>query len=281
MVANTSIHPLAPDIASKLGTAFEKQVFKAGLMSLGQVGNPLRLNHFATTLRELSRVVLERLAPEPEIKACAWYTQASGEPPITRGQRITYAVQAGLLDVFVSNTLRLDVDKMRRNLLKAMDELSKYTHITPAVFGVTGQPLDALVTESLEAFFAFLEMIDECRSAVESAVEQHARQALHDELLRTTVSELDVLATHYYVEDTQIETVAVTSMDASRISFSVTGTVECQFQYGSSSDVDNDDGLVTNDSYPLTCDFDAAAVSPLEVAVEGGTLKVDNGMFYQ
>lgn len=66
----------------------------------------------------------------------------------TRGQRITYAVQAGLLDAFAKNTLQLDVDKMRRELLEAVDELSKYTHITPAVFGVTGPPLDALVTES-------------------------------------------------------------------------------------------------------------------------------------
>jgi len=69
-------HPLAPEILSKLGTQFEKDVFEAGLLSLDQLTNPLRLNHFATTLRELSRMVLVRLAPDPDIKACAWYSQA-------------------------------------------------------------------------------------------------------------------------------------------------------------------------------------------------------------
>jgi hypothetical protein len=124
-------------------------------------------------------------------------------------------------------------------------------------------------------------MIDECRSAVETAVEDHARQALHDELLSTTVSELDQLATHYYVEDTQIETVTVTSMGPSHIEFAVTGTVECQFQYGSSSDVRNGDGVVTTDSYPLTCDFEALAVAPLQVSVRGETLKVNNDSFFR
>ncbi len=128
-------------------------------MSLGQAGNPLRLNHFATTLRELSRIVLARLAPDSQISACAWYTQAPGQPSITRAQRITYAVQAGLLDAFVRDTLQLDVDKMRRGLLNAVDELNKYTHITPAVFGVAGPPFDALVIESLEAFLGLLELV--------------------------------------------------------------------------------------------------------------------------
>lgn len=281
MVPTTPIHPFAPDIEAKLGTSFEKEIFNAGLLSLDQVANPLRLNHFATTLRELSRIVLKRLGPDAQIKCCGWYIQAQGEPEITRAQRINYAVQAGLLDGFVRNTLQLDVDKMRCDLLNAVNELSKYTHIEPVVFGITGPPLDAIVTESLEAFLAFLEMVDECRSAVETAVEDHAQQALHDELLSSTVNELDQLATHYYVEDTQIETVTVTSMDSSHIEFTVTGTVECQFQYGSSSDVRNGDGVVTADSYPLTCDFEALAASPMQVSVRGRTLKVDNDSFFR
>ena len=65
----------------------------------------------------------------------------------------------------------------------------------------------------------------------------HARQALHDELLSKTVDELDQLATHYRVEDTQVEAVNVTVMDATRIEFLVSGYVECQFQYGSDADV--------------------------------------------
>ncbi len=273
-------HPLAPDILSKLGTHFEKDVFEAGLLSLDQLSNPLRLNHFATTLRELSRIVLVRLAPDADIKACAWSSQAQGQPDITRHQRITYAVQAGLLDPFVVNTLQLDVAKMRKELLDSINELSKFTHIGPAVFGVSGVQLDMTVTESLEAFLAFLEMIQECRESVENAVQHHAQQALHDELLSKTVDELDQLATHYQVEDTQVESVNVTVMDATRIEFSVSGYVECQFQYGSGADVRNDDGVIINDSYPLTCEFSANIVTPLQVVVKPQTLRIDNESFF-
>lgn len=274
-------HPLAPNIDAKLGTAFEKQVFDAALQSLDQTANPLRLNHFATTLRELSRMVLHRLAPDAEIKACGWYVQTAGQPEITRGQRITYAVQAGLLDPFACNTLLVEVDRMRQELLQTITTLSKYTHVQPAVFGVTGQALDMIVTESLEAFLAFLEMIEECRESVEDAVESHARHALHEELIRRTIQELDELATHYTVDGAQIETVTISSMDSALIQFCVTGSVECQLQYGSSSDVRNGDGVVMDDSYPLTCDFEAPIATPLQVAVKRQTLKIDNEPFYQ
>jgi hypothetical protein len=273
-------HPLAPDILSKLATDFEKDVFEAGLLSLDQLANPLRLNHFATTLRELSRIVLKRLAPDVQVKACSWYLRAPNDPEITRHQRITYAVQAGLSDAFVTNTLLLDVDTMRKELLRSISQLSKYTHIEPAVFGVAGATLDMTVTEALEAFLAFLEMVEECRESVESAVRDRAEQALHDELLSNTVSELDQLATHYNVEDTQIEAVKINLMDAVRIEFSVSGNVECRFQYGSGSDVRNGDGVVTYDSYPLSCDFEASIASPLQVAVKARSLNIDNESFF-
>jgi hypothetical protein len=88
------------------------------------------------------------------------------------------------------------------------------------------------------------------------------------------------LTTHYQVEDTQVDAVNVTVMDATRIEFSVSGYVECQFQYGSGADVRNDDGVVTNDSYPLTCEFSADIVTPLQVQVKPQTLKIDNESFY-
>lgn len=89
------------------------------------------------------------------------------------------------------------------------------------------------------------------------------------------------MATHYNVEDTQVDTVKINFMDATRIQFSVTGQVECCFQYGSGSDVHNGDGIVTYDSYPLTCDFEAPIATPMQVAVKAETLKIDNESFYQ
>ncbi len=275
------MHPLAPDIESRLGDTFEKQVFDAALQSLEQTTNPLRLNHFTTTLRELSRLVLHRLASDAEVKACGWYARAAGDPEITRGQRVTYAVQAGLLDPFVKNTLLLDVDKMRQDLLQTIATLSKHTHLQPSVFGISGQALDMTVTESLEAFLAFLEMVEECRESIEHAVESHAHGALNEEFTRTARLELDELATHHTVYGALVDTVTVRAMDATQIKFSVTGTVECQLQYGSSGDVRNGDGIVMDDSYPLECEFEASTAAPLQVALKAQTLKINTDSFYE
>jgi hypothetical protein len=199
----------------------------------------------------------------------------------TRGQRVSYAVRGGLDDAFVEDELGIDVDQMRKEFLKALDRLSKFTHIEPAVFGVDDATLETVTAESLEAFISLFETIAKCRAGVEEAVEEEVRSALHDELLRTAVSELDELATHYRVEDATVDTISVKSLDESQIVFSIIGSVYCRFQYGSSSDVRNDDGVITFDSYPLTCDFTADAKHPREVTARNDTLAVDNSSFYQ
>jgi hypothetical protein len=278
-----SITALCQKLKTKLGADFDRDVFDACLLSLQQANNPLKLNNFATGLRELSRIVLARLAPDESIQKCSWYqpaTNQNGQTVITRAQRIAYAVQGGLEDGFVVNTLGINVDQMRKTFGKVVDQLSKFTHIGPATFGVGGAAVDKVAQESLEAFLALFAKISECRTEIEIAVGDQVRQSLHDELLRTAVNELDELATHYQVEDTGVDTISIRKIDDAEIVFHVTGTVECQFQYGSGSDIRNGDGVITNDSYPLTCDFVSNVRKPLDVSAKNGTLAVDNSSFY-
>jgi hypothetical protein len=85
------------EIAKRLACPFQKAVFAAAMKSLEQKDNPLRFNNFATNLRELGRMMLEGLAPDKSIKACAWYKPELNEKKqeiITRAQRIKFAVQA-------------------------------------------------------------------------------------------------------------------------------------------------------------------------------------------
>jgi hypothetical protein len=274
-------HPLAPEILSKLKDAFEKKVFEASLASLSQTSNPLRLNNFATNIRELSRIILYRLAPDEQVKACTWYIPAQAKSNISRAQRITYSVQAGLAHTFVTGTLQLDVEAMQKELLCAIDQLNKFTHVGPHTFGISGTDLDKMETETLEAFLAFLDMMDQCREEVESAVLDHAEQALHDELLSRTITTLDELATHYNVEDAVIDSVKVDLMDATHIVFMVAGYVNCRLQYGSESDQRNDIGAVMNDSFPLKCEFEGRLATPLKVQVKPNTLEIDTSSFYE
>jgi hypothetical protein len=41
--------------------------------------HPLRLNNFATNIRELSRIMLHRLAPDQQVRACTWYVPVQGK----------------------------------------------------------------------------------------------------------------------------------------------------------------------------------------------------------
>jgi hypothetical protein len=62
---------LAKSIAMHLTSNFERAVFRAALQSFDQVENPLRVNNFATALRELGRNHLKAQAPDNRIKNAA------------------------------------------------------------------------------------------------------------------------------------------------------------------------------------------------------------------
>jgi Predicted pPIWI-associating nuclease len=60
------------NIVKSLSTDFQQDVFDAAMKSFEDSNNPLRLNNFATALRELSRIVLSDLASDQKIQACSW-----------------------------------------------------------------------------------------------------------------------------------------------------------------------------------------------------------------
>ena len=117
-----------------------------------QIDNPLRLNNFATGLREFSRIILHDLAPDADIQACHWYKEEKnkdGAVVFTRQQRIRYAVHAGLPEDFVENTLLVDVEETINEFRDLVNTLSKFTHVGPTTFNVGGADADALAKGGL------------------------------------------------------------------------------------------------------------------------------------
>jgi hypothetical protein len=279
-----STWPQTTDVATRLGTGFHRSLFDAAIKGFEQLDNPLRLNNLATGLRELIRVVLRDLAPDQKLKACGWYKEEKdkhGNTLITRSQRIKYAVQGELLDNFVQKTLGIDINETTREFTKLIERLNTFTHIEEGTFGVNDAKADQLAMEALETFRLLYDTIENCCSEVREAVECRVREALNEELSGNVVNELEQLATHYTVRGVEIETVDVTSLDPDRINFAVAGEVECELQYGSSSDVEHGDGLVVDDSYPFTCNFGAPTSSPMSLHISPGSLIIDNSSFYE
>src|SRR6202035_4659739 len=92
------------------------------------VANPLRLNFFSTAMRIFFEHMIETLAPVDQVVRSEWFvSEREGNLP-TRGQRFVFAIQGGLSDAFVRDTLRIEIAPIRKKLIKAVDNLSKHVH---------------------------------------------------------------------------------------------------------------------------------------------------------
>jgi hypothetical protein len=271
-------------VRARLGSDFERGVYDAAFKSFSQLDNPLRVNNYATALRELGRIHLEAQAPDERIKQCAWFEQKYNElnkPVIERAQRIKYAVQGELEDEFVKETLGIEIEETVKAYTKLVSRLSSFTHITPERFGISEEEADELAEEASDVFENVFTLIEERRDETRSAAESEAQDALRDVLYGEVNEELDRLSTHSSVTGVDLYGFNIVSMDSKKIRYSGHGNVDVRLQYGSDSDVKRDDGHVSSDSYPLTCEFEADTCAPLDISVVPGTLVIETSTFYE
>lgn len=129
---------LIKEIIERLSGDFEHDLFEASLHNLDDSSNKLRFNNFAYSIRELTRHILARLAPDKNVINTTWYKPIDTERPdfITRKQRMRYAIQGGLSNEYVSSSLGIDVDEIGKKINDTIDILSKYTHINPKTFDI-------------------------------------------------------------------------------------------------------------------------------------------------
>ncbi|TBW46901.1 hypothetical protein EZI54_22955 [Marinobacter halodurans] len=264
------------EINGMLGTSFEKALFKAALKNLEDTSNPLRLNNYSYSMRELTRHVLHRLAPETNVVACSWYkNETDKEDGVTRKQRAIYAVQGGLSDSYVEDVLGLEVDKIHTTLIRVIKGLNKFTHIEPNVFDLPGERIENLVNETTKAVYDFLTTINECRALIVDKLWEHIDSAVIDETLRETIIEIDELASHSYIDEVYTDTIVITEIDHRVIKFMAEGSIGCELQWGSNSDIRKGDGAVLPQSFPYQCQLTSPVDSPDEVEVREDSFGVD------
>lgn len=263
-------------IAGMLGTSFEKALFNAALKNLEDTSNPLRLNNYSYSIRELTRHVLHRLAPKNNVVACSWYkNETDKEHGVTRKQRAIYAVQGGLSDSYVEVVLGLEVGEIHTTLIRVINGLNKFTHIEPKVFDLPEEKIDNLVNETTQAVYEFLTTISECRSIIVDKLWEHIDSAVIDETLRETIIAIDELASHSYIDEVNTDTIAITEIDHKEIKFKAEGYIGCELQWGSNSDIRRGDGAVLPQSFPYQCELTSPVDSPDEVEVREDSFGVD------
>lgn len=264
------------EIEKALTEGFERDLFAASQKNLSDKSNPLRLNNYSYAMRELTRHILHRLAPNASVLKCDWYkNETDKDNGITRKQRAYYAVQGGLHDSYMQNTLGLEVEDIHKDLVKAINNLSKFTHIEPKVFGLPDVDVDALVNETTGAVSGFLATISDCRRLIIDSLWEQIDSAVIDETLRETIIAIDELATHHFIDEVYTDKVEIYEINHEFIMFRVNGSVGCELQWGSNSDLRRGDGAVLPQSYPFTCELISPVHEPEAVESIEESLCVD------
>lgn len=260
---------------------FLKTILKAVMRVARDKKNPIRGNMVASALRELVTYILHTLAPEDEVRRCCWFEQAKDTKTVTRGQRARYIVQAGLPNDFVKEKLKVDAGALAKPLLAAMDALHKATHVRAETVVRKGAAVREMLYEVLTEIHALIDEATQSREAIKDAAATALHNAVFESLILETIQELDELSTHTRVDGHSIDTITVKRLDATRIDYRVTGDVEVELQYGSNSDVANDIGMRSDDSYPYRAQVSAEAGKPLDIDAQAIRLHVDTSSFYE
>lgn len=256
-------------------------MFQASITGLTDYANPLRYNNFAYSFRELTRHIFTRLAPDENVLLCKWYKNETDKPKgISRKQRVFYAIKGGLDDDFIVTELNFDLGRIWRTMKSVVENLNRYTHIEEQTYNIDSQVGDNFVLNSLNALNIFLDSIDGLREEIISAYEMRLWKVINLALISDVIQELDVLATHYWIEGSSIENISIESIDNEYIHVTICGSVDIEHQYGSDGDYRRGDGLRMEDSYPFNISLKIDVETPLEFDISAEDIEVDNSQFY-
>lgn len=276
-------------ILEYLSYGFEKDLFLASLNNLSDKGNPLRFNNFAYCMREIITLILSKYSSDDEILKCCWYkNETKKENGVTRAQRAKYAIQGGLSDDRVFEILELDVDDDKgfisetlKEFTKLFRELNEHTHLREKRFNIGEELCESLASQILGVMKSILMMIEDLRDQINSHVEGEISDVLITEFVETTFDDLDILSTHSVVDYSQVDDHHVDSICSDHVKISVDGTVFCELQWGSGSDMRNGIGASMSESFPYKAIIHAKLtdLKKLELGEEG--ISVDTESWYE
>ncbi|MFB4475475.1 MULTISPECIES: hypothetical protein [Bacillaceae] len=274
---------LTTSILDKLKKEFYKGVFQDSIKLLDTSINT-RFSNFATNIRELTRNFLEEFAPDSQVRNCTWYKEVlnkEGKVVITRVQRMIYSIKGGLTDEFIEEELEIDFGDVTRKLNKVIQKLNKYTHLNENVYYGDESLGYKMVENTLLALDEFLKTIPDFRFMLINKLEERLYNEVSMALTDDILGEIDILATHYWIHGSHLESINVLSISSEEIIIEIKGFVEVEHQYGSDGDYKRGDGVRIENSYPFQAIIEIDTHYPLEISIKSEQIIVDNSSFYE
>ena len=268
-------------LSTQLSSEFQRNLLAASIKSLEETSNPLCFNNFCAGYRELVRHVLSDLAPDAEIKACTWYVpDTTSRTGITRAHAITYVLQGGLPSDYVISTLEIDVTEEKKELIRAIKELNKYTHVNEGTFGVDASRASEEAAFAIDSLSSVLGLSNNCRIQLAQALEAQIHNEVVALAIKESVGAIDELATHHCVDEIDVEEVTITKVGSKFIHLRASGTIGVELQWGSSGDLRRGEGATGNESFPFSCELQSHVENPAELEVIEDTLYVDTSSWW-
>lgn len=260
------------EIMKIVNGTFEEQLLEGSFTSLSQVGNPLRYNNFACNIRELSRHVLKRMAPDEDIKKCFWYEQ-NEEDKITRKQRVEYAIAKGFDISYLEEKCGVDIYETTREIIKEIDRLNKYTHVNPESINLSEDEVWRKVEEISGALSQIFYDIEKAKESLVEKIEGILDASLEEEILALYINELDIKSTHHWGEYILLDDIKIEEMDFENVYIQVSGGINIRHQIGSDGDMRRGDGMEWEKCYQ----FDGRVICPIDTFPK--KISVDENFF--
>jgi hypothetical protein len=257
-------------------------ILDGAVASFTDTANSLRFLNTATGLRELLRELFVAISPDQSIQASTWFTaDPTSQTEVTRRHRTLFAVYSYLDPKHFPTNFASSVDALATQIGKQVGALCAFTHVTSASLATPEQAAIACFDSTVRLFLRLFDAIDSAQEHLRDALQIELQERLSDIFTSDFFDELDILSTHTRPQGAEDVEVEIDDIGAETITFSGTGSVLCDLQYGSDGDCQRGDGLEFSDSYPFTFSGEARTANPRDVTVDRGDISVDTSSFYE
>lgn len=262
-------------IESYLTTDFEKKLFSASVAYLANTDDPLRINSFAYSLRELIRNIFEARAPEEKVTSCSWFKKETDNGKPSRKQRYIYCVQGGLSHKFVKEDLGMDVLEPWKEIKETIDSLSKFTHVNDSTFDITDAECDKLSKEALGILLSIFDMVESTRSELHSELSSHIDTELMSTFISNSMPDIDILSHQSYVEHSEVTDYELVHIDNLELTFRGEGNAHVSQNYGK-----GDDACEINEEYPFTFTGSSSVTKPYDLSIPPDSISIDTSSWF-
>jgi len=247
--------------------------------------NLIRLNNFSYVLRELLYRILEREAPHKEVSKSPWFKSMIkwDKTKATREQQMQYMMLDKFPNDFVNQILKIDVKAVAEYLNGILNSMNAYTHISPKTTNYSDKDIESKVGNVCALFTDLFGLIRKIQNKIYDGVAKRIDRELLETMYMETFDEVDILSTHSTIEEYSIQDLTIERITDRDLKCDVQGFVTVRLQYGSNYDIRNDDGYVTDMTFPFNSSFTCTLTEEgiENYVIEQDSIDFDTSSFYE